>query len=170
MAQSEFALHLLIVTVDPPTDLRQLHKVIQRDIFRNRRQTVLPWLRCPEGPVHQEPFLWPGFVQVFVPVGGTHPHREPGSHRAPSSLTPTHRLPALLRQPLGELTGRQRMVSGGAADTYRRSALSAPPFGRQRLCTWRPQARFLGNRQSLPARRSARRCPCSRPARFTRGS
>src|SRR5208283_361505 len=146
VVQSKLAFHFLIVAIDPPPNLGQLHKILQGSMFWNRRQPVLPRLSFPYGPVYQQPFFRPGFVTVLVSMCGSHTHRsEPGAHRSPCSLAPAYGPPVALRESPREFAGRKRVVSGCTTNQCRRSPLSAPSSGRKRLRTWRPQACFTGN-------------------------
>src|SRR6266536_2102538 len=67
MIQPELVLELLIVALDPPTQLGEADELGERGRLRQRREPILRGLRVLSRPLDQHPLLRPGRRALRVP-------------------------------------------------------------------------------------------------------
>src|SRR6266536_1845554 len=102
MTQPELVLELLIVALDPPTQLGEADELGERGRLRQRREPILRGLRVLSRPLDQHPLLRPGRRALCVAVrrtrvgGRPRPFQRfggcgasPGGQAVISFLTPT---------------------------------------------------------------------------------
>src|SRR5262249_6603392 len=96
--QAQLVLELLVVSLDPPAQLREADEGSDRDRLWQRRQPVFRRLGGSARPLDQQPFHRPGVGPLLVAMGRPHPEaRKAGAHGPPRALTPRHGLPARRR-------------------------------------------------------------------------
>src|SRR5580698_5928187 len=103
IAEAEFLLELLIIALDPPSQLCQIDQTIEGGIFGQSGKPILGRLGFVFRPLDQEPLFSAQLAQQVVAM--RRPHSPPGKARGEpirGSLAPSDRLPRLLRQAEGE--------------------------------------------------------------------
>src|SRR5487761_2577463 len=74
MAKPKFLLEVLVVPLDPPTQLGGVHQCAPADVFWEGGQKVFRRLGFVRGPFDQAPFLGAWRGTVIIAMRGTHPH------------------------------------------------------------------------------------------------
>src|SRR5882762_4365555 len=74
MSQPDLLLEFLIVAFDPPSQLGNVDKLTERDVFRNRRQPIFDRLLLAIGPFNQQPLLRPTVGEPVIPMRDTNAH------------------------------------------------------------------------------------------------
>jgi hypothetical protein len=166
MIEADLALHLLMVPLDAPTELGEVHEALHR---RRRRQIGEPELRrslllLRPGP--DQPHLVAGCLAAEVMAGGPNANRpEARPLRSTRTLAPRVRLQRLLPQRNRELDESHGCLFAGTESGPSSCASCrcpmAGPAAPARCPTPRP------SRQIEPRRRTA--CPARRRRRGNRG-
>ena len=161
--QPELVLQLLVVALDPPSQLGEAHELLDRGGFVERRQPVLRRLGFAHGPLDAQPLDGAGSRTVVVAMSRPHPQPcEPRPHRSAGAFPPGHRSPGPRRHGLRERSSARRSMGGATANAMRWTSTTRPPLRLQRLVTGWPHARLardphdvrdLGFAQAIPKRR-----------------
>src|SRR5258708_28580435 len=94
MSQPDLLLEFLIVAFDPPSQLGNVDKLTERDVFRNRRQPIFDRLLLAIGPFNQQPLLRPTVGSPVIPMRDTNAHTcKPRGQRLPHGVPPRERAP-----------------------------------------------------------------------------
>src|SRR5215211_8120211 len=94
MPEPEFLLEVLVVALDPPAQHREVDERREGDLFRQRREPILRWLRLAVRPLDQQPFLRTRLRQGLIAMRRAHApaSKARAQHRvrarAPSDLGP----------------------------------------------------------------------------------
>ena len=107
IAKPEFLLQLLIIALDPPSQLCQIDQTIEGDILGQSGKPILGRLGFVFRPLDQQPLFGARLAQQVVAMG--RPHPPPGKARGEpirGALAPRDCLPRLLRQAEGERLDR----------------------------------------------------------------
>src|SRR6266542_1411937 len=119
MIQPELVLELLIVALDPPTQLGEADELGERGRLRQRREPILRGLRVLSRPLDQHPLLRPGRRALRIAMGGPPAQpREARAHRAARPFAPRDRPP-----------GRRPRVGGRPRPFQRFGGCGASPGG-----------------------------------------
>src|SRR5207244_11626320 len=92
MSQPDLLLEFLIVAFDPPSQLGNVDKLTERDVFRKRRQPIFDWLLLAIAPFNQQPLCRPTVGEPVIPMRDTHAH----TGKSPRELLPRCLTPASL--------------------------------------------------------------------------
>src|SRR3954465_3667916 len=123
MSQAEFLFQLLVIALDPPTQLGQIDQAIEGHVRRDGGKPILGGLGVALGPFNQQPFLVPRLGPPPVTMGGPHPN--PGKargQRSRASLAPGDRLPAGRRHAERKRLDANRLMLTVAAHQLRATA------------------------------------------------
>src|ERR1700675_4954636 len=102
MVEPELIFELLIITLDPPTQLCDANEISEGRRCRQGREPILRGLRGVSRPLDQHPLLRPGLRALLIAMGGSHAQtREARAHRAARPFAPRDRPPRRGRQRLG---------------------------------------------------------------------
>ena len=126
IAEAEFLLELLIIALDPSSQLCQIDQTIEGGLFGQGGKPILGRLGFVLQPLDQKPFFSAQLAQQVIAV--RRPHSAPGKARGEpirGSLAPSDRLPRLLRQAEGECLDRDRLVPPALQPRLRSSATGA---------------------------------------------
>src|SRR5207248_10089472 len=111
MSQPDLLLEFLIVAFDPPSQLGNVDKLTERDVFRKSRQPIFDRLLLAIGPFNQQPLCRPTVGEPVIPMRDTNAHT--GKSRGellPRGFPPCDRAPGTLWQRQGKLLDRGRLV------------------------------------------------------------
>src|SRR5713101_4983442 len=93
MIETEFVLELLVVSLDPPTQVSQTDEGGQGCRLGQRREVVLRRRRFAQRPLGQDPLDGPGFGAVSIMGRPNAQGDESRAHASPCAFTPDHRGP-----------------------------------------------------------------------------
>src|SRR5215510_3550665 len=102
--ESQLILELLVIALDAPAQLGEMHEGGEGRRRRQGREPILGGFRLPARPFDEQPLLGPGRGTPLIAVG--RPHPDPGEARAqgaPRSLAPRHPPPRRRRHGAGQL-------------------------------------------------------------------
>src|SRR5437870_12365622 len=74
MSQPDLLLEFLIVAFDPPSQLGNVDKLTERDVFWKRRQPIFDRLLLAIGPFNQQPLCRPTVGGPVIPIIHTNAH------------------------------------------------------------------------------------------------
>src|SRR5580704_2793216 len=121
--KAEFLLELLIIALDPPSQLSQINQAVERDILGQGRKPIFGRLGFAFWPLDQQPFFRTRLAQQVIAMSGPHPApRKARSEPVGTALAPRNSLPRLLRQAEGEGLDRKRLVLSALHPRLRSSA------------------------------------------------
>src|SRR5262249_39436329 len=89
VAKPNLLLEFLVVALNPPTQLGQVHQALQCGVLRQRREPVFGRLALTLGPLDQQPFFRPALVPPEVTRATrtrTRANREDKCSAAPSDF------------------------------------------------------------------------------------
>src|SRR6267142_5083591 len=103
ITQAELLFELLVVALDPPSQLCQINQSVERDILGQVGEPILGRLGFAFWLLGQQPFFFTRLAQQVVAMSGPHPAlRKARSEPFGTALAPRNGLPRLLRQTEGE--------------------------------------------------------------------
>src|SRR3984893_3575719 len=111
IAKAQFLLALLIIALDPPSQLGQIDQTIEGGIFGQGRKPIFGRLGFVFRPLDQKPLFSAHLAQQIIAMGRS--HSPPGKARGEPircSLAPSNRLPRLWRQAEGECLDGDRLA------------------------------------------------------------
>ena len=73
ITKAEFLFELLVVTLDPPSQLCQINQSVEREILRQVGEPILGRLGFAFRPLGQQPFFCTRLAQQVVAMSGPHP-------------------------------------------------------------------------------------------------
>ena len=101
MAQAEFLLQVLIITLDAPAQFGGIDQPRKAGIGRQGGQPVFGWFRLLGGPFHQQPF----FVRLFGLGHRAKPQTCEARGEGLAIFTPGDHLPSFGRLAEGQVLG-----------------------------------------------------------------
>src|SRR4051795_9961864 len=141
VAEPELLLQVLVVALDPPSQLGSVHQPAAADVWGQRGEKVFRWLGFVGGPFDQAPFLWTRCGAFIIAMRGADTYgREAPGELDLGPFAPGHPPPSLLGKVERQLLGRDRLMLGVATERGGRTATPAPLLWRQRFHARRPQA------------------------------
>src|SRR5512134_4173497 len=113
VAEPEFLLEFLIVTLDPPAPLGRGDEILERRVGGQRREPILARLVLARRALDHQPLWRPRRLTPGIAVRRSHAQGgEAGGQCGLAALTPCHRPERRLGQRQGEILGRDRPLVG----------------------------------------------------------